>query len=76
MFDYTASPLQDQLKRHVEEDKKPFDLIVDTVGVQELYRNSASYLSVSSIHPLLHLFISTRELITFIDAVTAEGTIR
>lgn len=49
IFDYTSSPLQEQLAQHVNEDKKPFDLIFDTIGTPSLYQNSPSYLSVSSI---------------------------
>lgn len=52
IFDYTSSPLQDQLAQHVKEDKKPFDLIFDTIGTPSLYQNSPSYLSVSSISTL------------------------
>lgn len=54
IFDYTSSPLQDQLAQHVKEDKKPFDLIFDTIGTPSLYQNSPSYLSVSSISVFLH----------------------
>ncbi|GAA5907861.1 NAD(P)-dependent alcohol dehydrogenase [Sporobolomyces salmoneus] len=44
-FDYRASPLPQQLADFVKEDKKPFDVIFDCVGVPALYHNSPSYLS-------------------------------
>ncbi|GAA5960749.1 hypothetical protein JCM3765_007319 [Sporobolomyces pararoseus] len=45
VFDYTTAPLAQQLKDYVNEDKKPFDVFFDTIGVPELYHNSPSYLS-------------------------------
>jgi len=58
IFDYTSSPLQEQLAQHVNEDKKPFDLIFDTIGTPSLYQNSPSYLSVSSMSVFIHLILS------------------
>lgn len=50
IFDYTASPLSQQLAEYINEDKKPFDVIFDTVGVPELYHNCATYLSAKGLY--------------------------
>ncbi|GAA5928890.1 NAD(P)-dependent alcohol dehydrogenase [Sporobolomyces koalae] len=50
LFDYTASPLHDQLRAHVSEDKKPFDVVFDTVGVPDLYHHSPAYLAKTGVY--------------------------
>ncbi|GAA6010794.1 hypothetical protein JCM11491_002949 [Sporobolomyces phaffii] len=50
IFDYTTSPLASQLADYVKEDKKPFDVVFDTIGVPELYHKSPSYLSAKGVY--------------------------
>ncbi|GAA5887334.1 hypothetical protein JCM5296_007102 [Sporobolomyces johnsonii] len=50
VLDYKASPLPQQLEGLVYEDKKPFDIILDTVGIPELYHKCPKYLAKGGLY--------------------------
>ncbi|GAA5918188.1 hypothetical protein JCM1841_005293 [Sporobolomyces salmonicolor] len=50
VLDYQASPIVQQLETIVAEDKKPFDIILDTVGVTELYHKCPKYLAKGGLY--------------------------
>ncbi|GAA6061286.1 hypothetical protein JCM10212_004692 [Sporobolomyces blumeae] len=51
IFDYQGStPLEDQLTRHVKDDKKEFDIVFDAIGVPSLYHASEGFLKKSGVY--------------------------